>query len=340
MVAGTPLSLKERARKLFESSCANCSVLSREPVVLYFHFYTAPISVLLGRFQVVFEKLRAETVYCLCSLGSTGFWLVDLAVELQAHCAEFFPNVRFIFLCNESKDVADFEARGLRAAFSNHNAFVDESIFRPHDGVAKSHDAVYDAQFLDLKRHYLCRQIPSLALIYGQASSPEYGAQVRQELAHAHYFNHDQGNHRILDNQAVAGCLNQCRVGLCLSANEGAMYASIQYLLCGLPVVSTPNCGGRDVFFQEPYCLTVEPEPAVVRAGVADLVAQRFDPWLIHRQTVALIRAHRLNLIKLVQGILSDHGQSRDFASEWPELFCDKLLKHYTREQLLAIFDK
>ena len=60
-----------------------------------------------------------------------------------------------------------------------------------------------------------------------------------------------------MNDEEVNNFLNQCKVGIILSEVEGANYASIQYLLAGLPVVSTKSKGGRDVFF-DPYKLKIE----------------------------------------------------------------------------------
>lgn len=46
----------------------------------------------------------------------------------------------------------------------------------------------------------------------------------------------------------VCAALNRGEVGLALSELEGACWASTEYLLCGLPVVSTPCSGGREVW--------------------------------------------------------------------------------------------
>ncbi|WP_164127899.1 glycosyltransferase, partial [Stenotrophomonas maltophilia] len=63
-----------------------------------------------------------------------------------------------------------------------------------------------------------------------------------------------------LTPEAVNRVYNQAAVGLCLSAVEGAMCASMEYLMAGLPVVSTPSVGGRDVYFDPDYCIIAEPE--------------------------------------------------------------------------------
>lgn len=58
---------------------------------------------------------------------------------------------------------------------------------------------------------------------------------------YVHYFSIDKINE----------IYGQSRCGLILSAEEGACFAAMEYLLCGLPVVTTPNIGGRDEFFDK-----------------------------------------------------------------------------------------
>ncbi len=59
-----------------------------------------------------------------------------------------------------------------------------------------------------------------------------------------------------------------------LSAEEGSSYASMEYLLAGLGVVSTHSTGGRDVYFDPDYCITCDPTPEAVRDAVAELRAR------------------------------------------------------------------
>ena len=164
-----------------------------------------------------------------------------------------------------------------------------ERIFKPISDIRKKYDAVYDARFIEFKRHYLATRINSLALIYAQNHFTEqdwhFFNKTKSELARAHYFNRsDSGEYQNLSPEDIAKCLNECRVGLCLSAVEGAMYASVQYLLCGLPVVSTKSLGGRDVFFDDHYVSLVEPDPEAVKQGVEDLINRNISSTLIRQK--------------------------------------------------------
>lgn len=57
----------------------------------------------------------------------------------------------------------------------------------------------------------------------------------------------------------VAAALNCSMLGGMFSAEEGTCWASTEYLLCGLPVISTPCCGGREVWHNDRNSLIVEP---------------------------------------------------------------------------------
>jgi glycosyltransferase involved in cell wall biosynthesis len=221
-------------------------------------------------------------------------------VDLKARLGQAFPQVHLRFLCNELKDVSRFQSQGLATIHCNHNAFVDESIFLPDARADREFDAVYDARLLWWKRHGLAIRVASLGLLYyliPGVEDPNYIGQVQRDFAHAHFFNHEGGAYQLLGPAAIAKQLNRCRVGLCLSASEGAMYASMQYLLCGLKVVSTPSFGGRAEFFDERYCQIVDPDPAAIQKAVSELAARPVDPALIRRETLARMQPHRQRLL-------------------------------------------
>ena len=120
--------------------------------------------------------------------------------------------------------------------------------------------------------------------------------------------------------------INQARVGLCLSAEEGAMYASAEYLLCGLPVVSTRSTGGRDTYFDDTYVKIVEDTPEAVAEGVEEMIERNIDPHYIRERTITKMKEHRDTFINLIQSIYDKECVKRDFREEWPRIFINKLL--------------
>ncbi len=107
------------------------------------------------------------------------------------------------------------------------------------------------------------------------------------------------------------------------------MYASTQYLLCGLPVVSTRSEGGRDVFFDPAYVRIVDDDPEAVRAAVHELIALRISPEEIRDRTLARIREHRERLFELIEGCYAESGVSRDVRAEWDRVFFNKMKAYH-----------
>ena len=107
----------------------------------------------------------------------------------------------------------------------------------------------------------LASDVDRLALIT-VLGNEEYYAEMRETLSHADWVNFDAGDkYEYLSQAQINHVLNRSKVGLILSAFEGNNKASIEYLLSGLPVVSTPSKGGRDVFFDPDYCAIVDSLP-------------------------------------------------------------------------------
>jgi len=257
----------------------------------------------------------------------TWWWYAedDYQVEIvkrfeEAHSRKY-PKHRFIHLCNTPKQEEVFREGGLRAEFLNPNCLVDERVFRPLPSVKKIYDAVYDARLKKYKRHYLARNLKSLALIYAYNRAvdiQEHMHEVKTTLSQAHYFNHrPDGAHQTLRSEEVNRALNAGKVGLCLSQREGAMYASIQYLLCGLPLVSTRSQGGRDVFFDDEYVEIVDDDPESVRKGVIKMIQKDLSPVLIREKTLRRIEQHRKKFKALVQSIYQAEGVQASFLEPW-----------------------
>ena len=118
--------------------------------------------------------------------------------------------------------------------------------------------------------------------------------------------------------------LNRARVGLCLSAAEGAMFASMEYMLAGLPVVSTPNLGGRDFFFDPDYCLTVPANAGAVRAAVESLVARNIPASYIRSRTLARAERERGHFIELLRQ--AGRHRAPSVGREGPGRFLRRLL--------------
>jgi glycosyltransferase involved in cell wall biosynthesis len=325
--------LYQQHREKYNQKIALYSLISTEIPIFYM-----PISLLLGgsglaSLNPIFNYLQDRTAYFLQN------WQWDMenskdvetakAIEIQ-HISRF-PKHKFIHLCNTLLQKEIFCQYGLNAIFCNQNCLVDERIFKPIPAMPKLFDAIYDAAMSSYKRHYLARKIDSIAFVYYYhlvENISDY-REVISLFPHAHFFNNTLSEtYKILSPFVVNQCLNACKVGLCLSSVEGAMYASIQYLLSGLPVVSTKSKGGRDVFFDEEYVLIVEDDPDAIREGVDELIRRNISADVIRCKVLNKMKQHRLTFITTIQNIYTQEGVERDFAEEWDRIFFDKLFKY------------
>ncbi len=245
----------------------------------------------------------------------------QMIAAAQGYCAAH-PTHRLIFLGNTDRETEIFSAAGFAAATVNHNCLVNEHVFRPLPGSIVEFDAVYNARLSARKRPELAREIEKLALIYQYAPHEHTVAEFHAEHARlrtlmpvASFINGlTPDGCAYLTAAAVNAVLVRARVGLCLSRIEGAMRASMEYLLAGLPVVSTVNLGGRDRYFHQDYSITVEADPRQIREAVEALIARGLPPASVRKRALALVERDRSRFAVLVQDIIDRAGGRSDFA--------------------------
>ena len=112
--------------------------------------------------------------------------------------------------------------------------------------------------------------------------------------------------------------LSRARVGLCLSAIEGAMFASVEYLLAGLPIVTTPSKGGRHVYHDPEYCWTAAPDPRSVAEAVYALGTKGIPRDRIRKCTLRRLERDRERFLGLIDAILEEGGSRRRLERPWP----------------------
>ena len=195
---------------------------------------------------------------------------------------------------------------------------------------------LYTAKIEPFKRHHLAAKVARLAIAaHPFGYSETYGNEIKNTLSEATWLtkNFEKDSFMIPAEEMVT-YINQAKVGLCLSADEGAMYASAEYLLCGLPIVSTRSIGGRDAFFDDEYVKIVDDTPEAVAEGVEEMIAMNLNPHRIREKTIAKMKPHRARWIELVQGIHDKEGSKRDVREEWDTMFTNKLLARQHRIEI------
>ena len=226
---------------------------------------------------------------------------------------------RFIFMFADYPSKSMFEYFGFKGEIINHNCFLDENLF-DIGNAEKIYDAIYTARLAPFKRHFLASRVPNLALIAGNTS----GAVIGELPAHKYL------NDRQLSPPEVMHKLSESKVGLILSELEGACYSSSEYLLCGLPVVSTRPYGGRDVWYNSYNSIVCDPNPEAVADAVQKLASYNRDPVRIRKMHIDLAKQMRDKFIALHQSVLDESGDSGSAAQHFTENFKHKLLPSTT----------
>jgi glycosyltransferase involved in cell wall biosynthesis len=226
------------------------------------------------------------------------YWHADAAYFAQAAgllSGLPVPQHQIWVLGNTPDETAAARAAGFRSAWVNHNAWLDENRF-PFLRPPKEFRAVMVAQLAPYKRIHLAAKVRGLAL-------------VPAALFHLHQPIDITGLQDVrllsdLPSDQVAGVLQRSCTGLILSEVEGACYASSEYLLSGLPVVSTPSRGGRDVFYTSTNSLLVEPTEDAVARGVDRLIEKAPDGWLIRHQHIVMSHHFRQRFVEEVLAVI------------------------------------
>jgi glycosyltransferase involved in cell wall biosynthesis len=299
-------------------------ILSLSPTIL--HVWVSA-GFPLGAASVVGPLLRERHAHFLVMSAGTieqPGSSAALAAVARSYVADH-PRHRLTFLCNTPRETELMRAEGHAVVTLNQNCLVDDAVFRPISDIEPIHDAVYNARLSPEKRHELAVEVDKLALVYfynayegpPQAFHERHSRYVAM-LPTARFINAltpDGCQH--LPKSEVNRVLAQSRVGLCLSFFEGGMLASIEYLLAGLPVVSTPSLGGRGQYFDDEYCLVVPPDPRSIRDAVQALVARNLPRDYVRAKTLARVEADRARYIALVQGLIDQAGGHEQFADRF-----------------------
>ncbi|MFH7244819.1 MAG: glycosyltransferase [Spirulina sp.] len=198
----------------------------------------------------------------------------------------------------------------LRGGHFSSSLYINEHLYNI-ENEPKIYDAIYTAQLMAFKRHELARNIKKLMII-------SYGGDLHEfcpELKHADF------NRTFLPREELAKRYNQSYAGLCLSAVEGAMFAACEYLLCGIPVVSTPSKGGRDEFFTSENSLIVPPDAFEIARAVEYWKNHSPDPKTIRKQTLKQIHKLRLKYCAYISRLIVEAGGDKISPERLAEIY-------------------
>lgn len=241
---------------------------------------------------------------------------------------------RMWFLSNTEEIHAARLKHGLNSHFINIGAFIEgEDHFKPSiRKCTKKYDAAMIARFIhyqnaEVKKQYLTSGIKKIALL-----DPIYGG-VDEEMKskYTQRKNCTYYNKRRLSPSSVARLLRQSCCGIILSDTEGVCRASSEYLLCGIPVVSTRSTGGRDVWYNSYNSIIVDQNEECVAKAVKEFIKNPRDPWRIRNEYLQQAEMFKDRFCNdVLSTILKNHNiklDSHRILKEYPFVWWGKQLE-------------
>jgi hypothetical protein len=234
-------------------------------------------------------------------IKSSDFFFVQVGWHhfdyLIKECSDMFDALdlnreQFIIFANDPDSLINFQKYGFRCVFINQNAWLDEnSVMKIMPGFIKKYDAIYIARNLEWKRHYLSDLVSNKAFVVGSI----HGEPLCNRFPSSNYINSE-----VLNPSEVCIKINESKCGLILSEVEGACYASSEYLLCGIPVVSSSSWGGRDIWYNNNNSLIVnDPDPNKIMDAVNYFCNISLDPYKIRFEHIKKSIEFRTKFIEL-----------------------------------------
>jgi hypothetical protein len=204
----------------------------------------------------------------------------------------------FVILCNSRREViAAIDAGWPQVALCTHTSWLDEKQYCVVPDDTKEYDMVINCRPEGWKRPFIAKKIDNLAVIKGFNFRPN-------DYFDLSALNPGYINDQRLDMAEVVKILSKSRVGGIFSAVEGACYSSAEYLLCGLPVISTDSLGGRDEFYNSTNSIIIRPDPDECKDALQILLQRLLENSEIRAQIredyILLATAHRVNAYNII----------------------------------------
>lgn len=299
---------------------SDAGVLNRHPLVLHAWWYQeSPFpfidAISTGMPSVPFLLLLSNAWSALSRWKNS--WDFNTFVRDYRGHQTRYPHHQVLVMANDVAERQLLRVNGVDAVLFQHNGLMHLGD-TPGDCL-KDFDAVYVARIEAYKRIELAGEIRSGCLVFSSVDR-DYFRSIEQVISHFVFANGHplSAETRQLSRKEVAQWCLRSRCGLVLSNEEGANLASGEYMLCGLPVVSTRAIGGRDEYYDEKFWVICEDDPASVCAAVREMISRRLDATAIRASFVSKVMERRSQLLQLILSRTAGwSGSLEPFIRDW-----------------------
>ena len=237
-----------------------------------------------------------------------------------------------IFLSNFIKVHNERKENGFNSILCSNNTFINTDIFNIDPNAVKKYKMVINSRATKWKNISFANDIDNIALIVNKNPTGWHGEDDISYLEMKYtYLNKNR-----LQPKEVAQIINQSQVGGIFSFIEGACFSNSEYLLCGIPVVSTFSFGGRDIYYDDYNSVIVgepiktinidkysyrpesikNPDTKNIKNACEKLISEKKDPYIIRNNHLKIINSHEENLINKIQAIFNENNINEN-AKNW-----------------------
>ncbi len=249
-------------------------------------------------------------------------WLYELSVNSLYTQNSTYDKHNIIWLSPDLDGILWAFEYGFKAILCNHNCLLDYTRFTIIPEKDIIYDLVMNCRPEKWKRPDLAENVENLAYIKGIA----YG---QKEVYDYTKLNCKYMNINRIPLLEVMKIYNQSYCGGIFSESEGACYSSSEYLLCGLPVISTVSRGGRDTWYNKKNSLIIDPTREAVTTAIElckyNITHNIFDREEIRKTHIELSNKMRMNFIKHTQMIFDCHNIHADASAYWDSVYFNKM---------------
>jgi hypothetical protein len=200
-------------------------------------------------------------------------------------------NYNIVILANSEEERIFFEENvNCYVIYCNNNAFLNENAFYVDDIKYRKYDLVVDSCFRPYKNVNIANKMHNTIHI-------GYFKKIPLLPNFGKIANYKNNTYIKLNAREICEIYNESNIAGIFSLCEGACFASTQYLLSGLPVVSTQSKGGRDIWFNDRNSIICEnnAEDCMKCCKIAKqrLLTGEFNRHIIRNDTIALMTKFR-----------------------------------------------
>jgi glycosyltransferase involved in cell wall biosynthesis len=297
-------------------------VLNRNPLLLHIWFFQESpfpfIEALSSELGTAPALVFVTNAWSILSHWKNDWGFTSYLQDYRAHRRRY-PNHPVVLMANDLMEQQFLHAHGIDAVLFQQNGFMN--LDEPPRASAKEFDAVYIGRIKPHKRIELARNIASCCIVFASVDLA-YFREIKPLVSHFVFAQGDplssESRPGQLPRTEVADWCARSRCGLCLSAVEGAMFASAEYMLWGLPVVSTRSIGGREEYFDDRFCLICEDDPASVATAVKEAISRNLEPGVIRGTFLAKVMERRAGLLRFIISRTEGwEGSLESFSRDW-----------------------